>query len=416
MKPVRGILAELITRRARLATFLAGFLSISIFALVYTGWSGPVGSPTRALVAMSSPDHKSPEVRQVVFAKVHKAASSTVQNILLRFALARNLTVLFPRAGALISQITSRIPRRKMVPLPEGKDKYDILCNHAVYNETEIAKYFSEDAVRVAILRDPMRQAISALVYYYTNYPTRTLVKAVEKYADDPINMFLRHPQDFYRPNAKHGPMTSYINNRMSLDLGFDSHELESSKHNDTKIEAFINRVDKEFDLVLISEYFDESMVLLRRYLHWSMKDIIYLKVNTARKQSARSPFSRKPNISDQVLQTFRQWDKIDYELYEHFLPRFLKTIKSELYFEAEVKAFKEIQVLVKDFCSNKTTHQDLKIGQSVWSGNFSVSKLDCKLMSKEEVDMVNIVRAKQISRYQRPRRKPSSLKDFDKS
>ena len=389
---------------------LVALLSFCIVALVYMECDVLPHGPAQFV---PSDEGDSPEIQQVVFAKVHKAASSTVQNILLRFAMVRNLSVLLPKnRSPIINQTGFGIYRHLIVPHPEGKDKFDILCNHVVYNEKEIEKYFANNASRVAILRDPMKQSISALVYYYTNYPTHILKKALAKYPKDPINEFLRHPKDFYEPNKKWGPMTSFINNRMSLDLGFDRYNIEISKHNATKIEAFIKRVEKEFDLVLISDYFDESMVLLRRKLGWSMKDVIYLKVNTAKHQPTSSPLSCKPNISKEVVQTFRQWDKVDYALYEHFLPRFLKTIKSEPHFEAEVRAFQEIQTLVKDYCFLGKTRQDLQITENFWTDSFNVSKYDCKLMRMDEVGLVNIARTKQNNRYKSFRNTSSIVRD----
>ena len=348
----------------------------------------------------SREEHSVSEIQQVVFAKIHKAASSTVQNILLRFALTRNLTVLLPLRGAMINQKSFQIVRRRMVPHPDGKEKFDILCNHVVYNEAEIAKYFPDSAVRVVILREPMKQALSALVYYSTRYRTPFLKKALEKYPNDPINGYLRHPEDFYEPDKYWGPMTSFINNRMSLDLGFDPYQFELSKHNTTKIETFLKTVEKEFDLVLISDYFEESMVLLRRKLRWSMKDIIYLKVNTAKQQRIPPPLKRKPKISSKVAQIFRQWDKIDFKLYEHFLPKFQRAIRAEPHFEQEVRAFKTIRKEVEKFCLHDMIHENLIISKSVWGDSFIITKFDCFVMQSEEIPLVEAARQIQLFRY----------------
>ncbi|KAK3793775.1 hypothetical protein RRG08_005367 [Elysia crispata] len=49
------------------------------------------------------------KIRQVVFAKVHKAASSTLQNILLRFAMTRDLDVLLSKAGVHLNELFPKI-------------------------------------------------------------------------------------------------------------------------------------------------------------------------------------------------------------------------------------------------------------------------------------------------------------------
>ncbi|GFS03392.1 galactose-3-O-sulfotransferase 3 [Elysia marginata] len=399
---------------------VAGFLCLCIILLLYLGRNETLSRPVLLLPAPRIPQEDSlPEITQVVFAKVHKAASSTVQNILLRFAMRRNLSVLLPSKGAIISQSSFEIDPRKMSPHPEGKDKFDILCSHVVYDAKEIAKYFPDNAIRVAILREPMQQALSALVYYATQSWDNKLQKVIKKYPKDPINGFLRNPKEFYKQSRKYGPMTSYINNRMSLDLGFDWHHLESSKDNMTEINLFLKQVEDEFDLILISDYFDESMVLLRRYLHWQMKDIIYLKSNTAKPRPDTSPYMQQPIITADVAKSFRRWDRIDYELYDYFLPKFLQAIESELNFKEEVDAFKKIQASVLDFCFKKDDerNESLNIEKSEWTDRFTVSRTDCDLMKTKEIPLVKIARRKQLTRYKKYIRKIGiKEKPFDNS
>ncbi|KAK3758189.1 hypothetical protein RRG08_005369 [Elysia crispata] len=102
------------------------------------------------------------KIRQVVFAKVHKAASSTLQNILLRFAMAKDLDVLLPKTGEHLNEIFPKIHPEDLIEHAEGQ-KFDILCNHLIFNEDEIAVYIPRNALRFAILREPLSQTLSAL-------------------------------------------------------------------------------------------------------------------------------------------------------------------------------------------------------------------------------------------------------------
>ena len=63
--------------------------------------------------------------------------------------------------------------------------------------------------------------------------------------------------------------------NELLWDLGMDV----SSINNDTAIRNKIKSYYKEFDLVLIAERFDESLIVMKNYLCWDMEDILYLKV-----------------------------------------------------------------------------------------------------------------------------------------
>ena len=352
-----------------------------------------------------------PEIRQVVFAKVHKAASSTVQNVLLRFALARNLSVLLRKRGHNIDEQSSHILHDEMLPHPYGKRKFDILCSHLIYNHEEIAHYFRDDTVRVAILREPMKQAISALVYYASKWPVPQITDGIAKYPKDPINGFIRNPEDFYQPHEVKGPLSCHTNNRMSLDLGLNHLKMDANKSNKTKVQEFVRKVHEEFDLVLITEYFDASMVWLRRHLRWSLKDIIYIRSNTEKDLGlpANSPLRHRPNVTPEVTQKFRQWAVFDYALYDHFLHVFLEAIKAEPKFEEELKFYKQIKADVNRFCLNKHTRlENMLVPSSVWNEDFTISRTDCQFLTMSETSFVRIIKKKQMQRYNEFKKKIS--------
>ena len=344
-----------------------------------------------------------PEVRQVVFAKIHKAASSTVQNILLRFAVFRDLNVLLADRQLHLNERDGTI--KKIIPHPEGEGKpFDILCSHFNYNASEIARFFPDSAARVAILREPLKQSVSALAYYSTKYPSKILKGGLRKYSTDPINGFLRHPEDFYDFNKS--ATYSYLNNRMSVDLGFDLKSFEAGKRNITKIQDFIKQVEEQFDLVLISDYFNESMVLLRRYLNWAMKDIIYIKRNAA-KFGVDSVWRRGIVLNATELETFRKWDLVDYKLYEYFKPVFLSTIEREHLFKEEVSAYEDILKEVAKFCLTDAIKQKiLHISKSEWTEEFAVTEFDCELMLFGEVKFLSYAKRLQRIRFQHAIRK----------
>ena len=368
----------------------------------------PASSKTQMIFPKRSPiSREGPEIRQVVFSKVHKAASSTMQNIFFRFSLARNLSVLLPKKQTSISENSRYIHRNSVVPHPEGKQFYDILCSHVLFDQEQISKFFPETAARIAIVREPVKQALSALVYYFTVWdPTRALRKGCSRYKDDPINSFLRHPQHFY--NQIYGPSASYINNRMSVDLGFDLNEFEASKRNTTKIQTFLRQVQAQFDLVLLSDYFDESLVLMRRTLRWSMRDIVYLQINV-KKKDKNSVWLKEPILNSEIRQRFRDWDVIDFQLYDHFLNIFLRTISKEPLFQEELKVFRAVQMDVKYFCLINKTAKSLIIPESAWNDKFTISRYDCELMAMEEIPMTSYMRSKQHTRYIDHLKKPSN-------
>ncbi|GFS03028.1 galactose-3-O-sulfotransferase 3 [Elysia marginata] len=341
------------------------------------------------------------EIQQVVFAKVHKAASSTLQNILFRFAMARDLALLLPVEGPAFNQMSSKINRDDIISHPKGEEEFDILGVHVLYEEKEINKYFPETAFRVAIIREPMKQALSALAYYTVVGSFPDLISGFKNHPTDPINGFLKHPEDF-SGGLKCPSLGSWISNRMSFDLGVGIHHSSTNAltQNRASFKPFLQRLEQQFDLVLIADFFDESMVLLRRYLRWSIKDIIYLKVNMMREDTkTNSVWRKQPNLTSTERIAFRHCNKLDYSLYDHFLSLFFDKIEKERFFKEEVETFKNIRERVAAFCaevSSSKDHRKLFIPRSAWTEQFTVDECDCLMMETDEITLVEAAKLKQ--------------------
>lgn len=73
-------------------------------------------------------------------------------------------------------------------------------------------------------------------------------------------------------------PSSTNINARspMMFDLGLSQKYFQ----NYAAVTKCINFLNKEFDLVMIMAYFDESLILLKRLLCWEIDDILNVKVN----------------------------------------------------------------------------------------------------------------------------------------
>ncbi len=94
----------------------------------------------------------------VVFHKTHKCSSTTIQNILLRFARKHELNVAMPKTANYLHR--TRLFNASMVQgtLPWYKNglKYDMFCLHNRWNGPEVTKVIKEDSPYFTILRDPI--------------------------------------------------------------------------------------------------------------------------------------------------------------------------------------------------------------------------------------------------------------------
>jgi len=111
---------------------------------------------------------------------------------------------------------------------------------------------------------------------------------------------------------------------------------------NVTAINYYIALLDKEFDLVMITDYFDESVVLLKRLLRWKVDDILYFKSNE------RQDKEKAVGLTDQVKDSIKRWNAADDLLFRYFNQTFWQKIEKEgesFYDDPEVFRQKKEQV-----------------------------------------------------------------------
>ena len=75
---------------------------------------------------------------------------------------------------------------------------------------------------------------------------------------------------------------------------------------------------------VLITDYFDESMILLKEELCWTTEDITFIKSNS-RKLDKKS--STTDWMSDEYQKKLIDWNKADWMLYQHFNTTFVNKV-----------------------------------------------------------------------------------------
>ena len=98
----------------------------------------------------------------------------------------------------------------------------------------------------------------------------------------------------------------------MMWEFGLNS----ASFDNTIAIKEKIDEIDSTFDLVLLKEKFDESIILLKDLLCWDYSDVTSLTLN------AHDP-KTKSKLSGIARQKLQHWMHADYQLYNHFKAKF---------------------------------------------------------------------------------------------
>uniref|UniRef100_A0A2C9KH74 Sulfotransferase domain-containing protein n=1 Tax=Biomphalaria glabrata TaxID=6526 RepID=A0A2C9KH74_BIOGL len=217
----------------------------------------------------------------------------------------------------------------------------------------------------ITILREPFSHLKSAYEYY--KIEKYFVAKAPGTFdPSNPISSFLKDPY-FYSSN---GTNFTIIRNSQSADLGIREEHLET-----TRFQEYLETLDKDFSLVMILEYFDESLLMLKRLLCWELKDILYIPMNeNSRKRIL--PYTEE----DRML--YKEFSPLDHALYSFFRSKFASMLKSQnKEFFDELSHFKSLLKEVRFNCMFGNT---LVVKATQWHSEFEFTGEDCRLANMD--------------------------------
>ncbi|XP_015277291.1 PREDICTED: galactosylceramide sulfotransferase-like, partial [Gekko japonicus] len=245
----------------------------------------------------------------IVFLKTHKTGSSTVQNILFRAAERRSLAVAFPRYSYQFAY-PERFSRDFVEDLPPGAAHFNLLCSHMRLEAGEVQAVVPSPSVFLTILRDPVRTFESVFHYY------RNIVPAFQPLANHsrPLLAFLEASSQYYDAQDVSNGLAR---NPMTFDLGLNaSQEVAPGSRWASELE----RLNQTFQLVMIAEHFDESLLLARELLGLDMEELLYVRLNVRHKEEAP--------LSKELVQKIQAWNWLDVQLYRFFQSIFWRKVE----------------------------------------------------------------------------------------
>lgn len=255
-------------------------------------------------------------IQHVLFLKTHKTGSSTITNILNRYAVSNNLTVLLPRYK---ESYNFQWPNKfRFSAVADTFTRPNILANHARYSREVMDWIFPRRSTfYITILRNPVAQFESSFEYFSFAYMLNIHSK------HNPMQYFLDYPPTNEKivTLAKKYPSLNLIRNPLFYDLGLDYKDY----HNISVVKNAIKTLDQDFDMVLLMEHFDESLILLRRQLCWKIDDVVYFKLNERLSKNRQI----KPMSNDTIMK-IEKWNDADIKLYKYFKDRFWKEVEKQ--------------------------------------------------------------------------------------
>ena len=257
-------------------------------------------------------------VNNILFLKTHKTGSSTVTNILNRYGDSRDLMFAVPSVRVTYSFFWPRLFQLRFAQA-FGRSP-NILCNHARYNKITMNWLFPKETTRyITMLREPTQHFESVFNFFHLG--KRFLALPTHNVSTSPLETFLQNAASHleHLDPKKTSSSINLIRNPSLFELGLDG----KYHSNSTVVRSYIRFLQNEFDLVMLMEYFDESLVLLKRRFCWKIEDILYFKLNERMDK-------HKQNLPGKVKEDIRIWNSGDVLLYDVFNKTLWKMIKEE--------------------------------------------------------------------------------------
>lgn len=248
---------------------------------------------------------------------------------------------------------------------------------HSVYREETQILFPKSETFYFTILRDTASQWASIYTWFRiseyfdltSNY--ETMIQFMEEYQklnqDDKLK--LRWPQN---PNF--------------IDFGYRNKSLNS----DEEIKNAISEFDSVFDFVMITELWEESILLLKNKLNLDFDDIVVFNVNVRIENS--------PNIPKGIIKEIRSFNKADQMLYNYFYKK-LK-IEAKTLDKKDFQILRSRKVFWENICIEgreiKTAYSNRKyLGYKLKNNISSKYKSKCEDLVRSELEFIQLFRKK---------------------
>lgn len=200
---------------------------------------------------------------------------------------------------------------------------------------SQVAKVMPEDTFYFSILRHPVAMMESIFIYYKS-------IPAFHK--THSLDDFLDNSWRNYNSSVTNN---HYAHNILAFDFGIDNNVAADAEDLEERASVAIAAVERDFHLILISEYFDESMILLKHALCWSLEDVVSFKLNS-RSERTRHPLS--PDTAEKI----KRWNALDWRIYLHFNTTFWNKVDrlvGQEQMKREVSQLRELQAKLANTC-----------------------------------------------------------------
>ena len=332
-------------------------------------------------------------MRHIFYHKVPKTGSSTFSSILSRMIFKHNLTTYslrrnYPHPYALIENLG------QMPSNDSSGYRFDMQVTHGTFNKQTLERVMQKDTIYISTLRHPFRHLVSRFFYHYKKHGL--------SYLKTEFDQMLR-TVNFQREKSKatfNDTKYDFLENPM-----FKYFELNylKAQFNYSYFSECITEISSLFH-VIITDRYDESLLLLRHKLCWDIKEIIYI----SHKNASFSEKRKHPSEFGILYENHQKISSLDYKLYSHFLEIHQNNVEAAgKDFQDELEEYKRVKADAGAFCwdiykiltsETGTTLKNMSSvlaselafeGGKFWNA-FIINGNDCVLMALCEADLLH--------------------------
>ena len=337
---------------------------------------------SKTSITQANKVHRCQPKTNVVFIKTIKTSGSTLTNVLSRYAMKHNLNI-HGHEGCLHPGLSYRVCQLKKLQLNYSSlGRSNIITEHILYHRKILSDVMPKDTVYVTQLRHPLAQLGSWLNYRGHSNLT------------NPVEEFRR-----LLPEFKFSKWNSW--RQMCVPRNVTQEEFQS----------YLDQLDKDFDLVTITEQFDLSLLLLRRKLCWDISDMLYIRLKKADYQLNHNMQLMGIGGNSEFDRTYQILNPNAYKMYRHFKNKISQlTTKEGSDIIEELAWFQGLQQRVSNYCSyyieqivqnisklivNTDSSSILHIPASKWGKSHTVDPIECAMMKfhKETFQKISILK-----------------------
>ncbi|XP_077867254.1 galactosylceramide sulfotransferase-like [Saccoglossus kowalevskii] len=262
-----------------------------------------------------------------IFRKTAKTGSSTVAALLYRYGFYHDLVAALPDPPSkMMLHVTNVTVLTTKYDCNHTFPGYNYIASHILDYNYNVLKDFIPKAKFITILRSPI-DTFESKFYFTNNHIKYGLQNQI-----NPLEIFLFNSAYQKYINTV---LVSRVSTWFDLTSGHELLEME-----------------KQFDLVMITEYMDESLVLLKKMMCWTFDDVIY-------HSNKVSDIQRQP-MTAEMKQKIGTTLALDIELYEYFNSTLWSKIQNyDGDFDRDLSLFRQKLYESTDGCRGKLKYEE---------------------------------------------------------